>query len=72
MALVKLSHGAAVNLEALKYISIDTKNIGGKIVHGVVLRLDDNSEHWIAGYTDKDEAIATVKSYARLLHEADE
>ena len=72
MPLIKLSHGAAVNPESLKYITIESKNIDGKVVHGVMLRIDDNPDHWIAGYTDKDEAIAQVKKYAQALAEADE
>ena len=72
MPLIKLSHGAAVNPESLKYITIESKNIDGKVVHGVMLRIDDNTDHWIAGYTDKDEAIAQVKKYAQALAEADE
>ena len=72
MPLVKLSHGAAVNPESLKYITIESKNIDGKVVHGVMLRIDDNTDHWIAGYTDKNEAIAQVKKYAKALAEADE
>lgn len=72
MPLVKLSHGAAVNPESLKYITIESKNIDGKIIYGVMLRIDDNTDHWITGYTDKDEAIAQIKTYAKALAEADE
>jgi hypothetical protein len=72
MPLVKLSHGAAVNPESLKYITIESKNIDGKVIHGVMVRIDDNTDHWISGYTDKDEAIAQVKAYAKALAAADE
>ncbi|MFT5685970.1 MAG: hypothetical protein ACI8RZ_006925 [Myxococcota bacterium] len=72
MPLVKLSHGAAVNPESLKYITIESKNIDSQIVYGVMVRIDDNSDHWIAGYTEKDEAIAQVKAYAKILAAADE
>lgn len=72
MPLVKLSHGAAVNPESLKYITIESKNIDGKVVHGVMVRIDDNTDHWITGYTDKDEAIAQIRKYARAIAEADE
>jgi len=72
MPLVKLSHGAAVNPESLKYITIESKNIDGKVIYGVMLRIDDNTDHWISGYTDKDEAIAQIKKYAKALAEADE
>ncbi len=72
MPLVKLSHGAAVNPESLKYITIESKNIDGKIVYGIMLRIDDNTDHWISGYTDKDEAIAKIKEYAKAIAAADE
>jgi hypothetical protein len=71
MALVKLSHGAAVNPESMKYITIESKNIEGKIIYGIMIRIDDNTDHWITGYTDKDEAIEQVKLYAKALAEAD-
>jgi hypothetical protein len=72
MPLVKLSHGAAVNPESLKYITIESKIIDGKTIHGVMLRIDDNTDHWISGHTDKDEAIAQIKQYAKALAAADE
>jgi len=72
MPLVKLSHGAAVNPESLKYITIESKNISGKVVHGVMVRIDDNTDHWIVGYTEKDEAIAQVKKYAKAIIKAED
>ena len=72
MPLVKLSHGAAVNPESLKYITIESKNIDGKIIYGIMLRIDDNTDHWIAGYTEKDEAIAKIKEFAKAIAAADD
>ena len=71
MALVKLSYGASVNPESLKYITIDAKRIEGQIVYGLLVRLDDNSEHWVAGFTDRQEAIDEVKKYSDALNKAD-
>ena len=72
MALVKLSHGAAVNPDSFKYISIEAKQMGGKVMHTVKIKIDDNSEHWIAAFDDKQEAIDLVREYAKRINSADD
>ena len=72
MPLVKLSHGASLNPDSLKYITIDPKNIEGEVVYGIMVRIDDNTEHWITGYSDRNEAIAQVKDYAQKINAAED
>jgi len=72
MALVKITDGVALNPDSFKYIAIETKQSSGKVVYAVVIKIDDNSEHWIKTYDNKNDAIAEVKSYAKAINEADE
>ena len=72
MALVKITEGVGVNPESLKYIAVETKQGRGKPVYAVVIRIDDNSDHWIKSFDKEEDAIAAVKSYAKAINEADE
>lgn len=72
MALVKISRGVAVNPESFKYISIEAKQGSGKVVYAVMLKIDDNSEHWLKSFDNREDAIAEVKTYAKAINEADE
>lgn len=71
MALVKLTKGVAVNPDTFKYLTVEPKQASGKVIYAVVLKIDDNSEHWLKTFDDRDDAIAEVKSYARALNEAE-
>ena len=70
--LIKLGHGAAVNADNLKYITVDAKRLGGKLTYIVQLRIDDNTDHPIAYFSKKEDAIALVKSCVKKINEADE
>jgi hypothetical protein len=71
MALVKITDGVGVNPESLKYIAVETKQGRGKTVFAVVIRIDDNSEHWIKSFDEEADAIAAVREYAKAINEAD-
>jgi hypothetical protein len=71
MALVKITDGVGVNPESLKYIAVETKQGRGKTVFAVVIRIDDNSEHWIQSFDEEADAIAAVREYAKAINEAD-
>ncbi|MFT4979662.1 MAG: hypothetical protein ACI8S6_005574 [Myxococcota bacterium] len=71
MALVKIARGIAVNPESFKYIALETKQGSGKVVYAVMLKIDDNSEHWLDTFDNKADAIALVKTFAKAINEAD-
>ena len=69
--LVKLDHGASVNIDNLKYITVDVKRISGQTKYIVLLRIDDNTDHPIAYFDKKEEAIALVKKCVKNIKEAE-
>jgi len=69
--LVKLDHGASVNVDNLKYITIDIKRLGGQTKYVVLLRIDDNTDHPIAYFDSKEEALKLVKKCVKNIKEAD-
>jgi len=71
MALVKLSHGAAVNPESFKYITIETKQIEGRPVFALTVSIDENSDQVIAYFDDKKEAVHQLKAHAKRFKEDD-
>ena len=70
--LVKLDKGAAVNVDNLKYITVDTKRVSGRLTYIVQVRIDDNTDHPIAYFAKKEDAIALVKKCVKKINEADE
>ena len=70
--LVKLDKGAAVNADNLKYITVDTKRVSGSLTYIVQLRIDDNTDHPIAYFVKKEDAIAFVKECVKKINAADE
>ena len=69
--LVKLEHGASVNVDNLKYITVDVKRIHGKTQYIVLLRIDDNTDHPIAYFDSKESAIELVKKCVKSIKEAE-
>ncbi|MGC6509450.1 MAG: hypothetical protein ACON4U_13600 [Myxococcota bacterium] len=69
--LVKLSHGASVNPDNLKHITVEQKRIGSKNVFVVEIKMDDNTKHPIAFFDDRDEAIAMVEVCAKNINDAE-
>ena len=69
--LVKLGHGASVNPDNLKHITVEQKRIGTKNVFVVEIKMDDNTKHPIAFFDDRDEAIAMVESCANNINDAE-
>ena len=66
--LVKLSHGASVNKENLKYVTVDVKKVGRTTMYIVMLRIDDNTDHPIAWCESQAEAIKIVKDWVGKLN----
>lgn len=66
--LVKLSHGASVNKDNLKYITVDVKKMGGATMYIVMMRIDDNTDHPIAWCESQAEAIKIVKDWVTKLN----
>ena len=66
--LVKLGHGASVNPDNLKYITVDAKRLGGKLTFIVTLRIDDNTDHPIAYFENKEDAIALVQACVQKIN----
>ena len=69
--LVKLSHGASVNKDNLKYITVDVKKVGRATKYVVMIRVDDNTDHPIAWCSKQADAIKIVKDWVEKLN-ADE
>ena len=69
--LVKLSHGASVNKDNLKYITVDVKKVGRQTKYVVMIRIDDNTDHPIAWCNKQQEAIEIVKDWVEKIN-ADE
>ena len=69
--LVKLGHGASVNPDNLKYITVDAKRLGGKLTFIVTLRIDDNTDHPIVWCDSQADAVKVVKDWVTKL-KADE
>ena len=69
--LVKLDHGASVNVDNLKYITVDVKRLHGQMKFIVLVRIDDNTDHPIAYFDKKEEAIALVKKCVKSIKEAE-
>ena len=68
--LIKLGHGASINPDNLKYITVDAKRLGGKLTFIVTLRVDDNTDHPIAYFTNKEDAVALVASCVKKINDA--
>ena len=68
--LVKLDKGAAVNVDNLKYITVDTKRVSGRLTYIVQVRIDDNTDHPIAYFAKKEDAIALVKKCVKKYEKA--
>lgn len=66
--LVKLSHGASVNKDNLKYITVDVKKMGGATMYIVMIRVDDNTDHPIAWCESQADAIKIVKDWVTKLN----
>lgn len=66
--LVKLSHGASVNKDNLKYVTVDVKKIGKKTIYVVMIRIDDNTDHPVAWCATQAEAITIVKDWVTKLN----
>ena len=69
--LVKLSHGASVNKDNLKYVTVDVKKVGKSTMYIVMIRVDDNTDHPVAWCKTQAEAIKIVKDWVAKLN-ADE
>ena len=69
--LVKIGHGASVNPDNLKHITVEQKRIGTKNIFVVEIKMDDNSKHPIAFFDDRDEAIAMVETCAKNINDAE-
>ena len=69
--LVKIGHGASVNPDNLKHITVEQKRIGTKNVFVVEIKMDDNTKHPIAFFDDRDEAIAMVEICAKNINDAE-
>lgn len=69
--LVKLSHGASVNKDNLKYVTVDVKKIGKTTMYIVMIRIDDNTDHPVAWCKTQADAIKIVKTWVVKLN-ADE
>ena len=69
--LVKIGHGASVNPDNLKHITVEQKRIGTKNVFVVEIKMDDNTKHPIAFFDDRDEAIAMVEACAKNINDAE-
>ena len=69
--LTKLDLGISVNVDNLKYITVDVKRMNGKIQYIVLLRIDDNTDHPIAYFDSKEAAIALVKKCVKNIKESE-
>jgi hypothetical protein len=69
--LVKLVNGASVNPETLKQIYVENKPINGKKTWIVQLKLDDNTNHPIAFFPSKDEAIKCVATCVKKVNDSE-
>ena len=69
--LVKLVKGASVNPETLKHLYIENKPIGGKKIWIVQVKLDDNTAHPIASFSNKEEAMECVKKCVKSINDAE-
>ena len=69
--LVKLSNGASVNKDNLKYITVDVKKVGRQTKYIVMLRIDDNTDHPIVWCDKQAAAIAVVKDWVQKINAAE-